>query len=67
MEEMSCGRRGETQKVGKRKKNRHREKAVHKYLMSVIKQKGLSQQNLEIFTEKRLMSYFSKEDLKDKN
>lgn len=65
---MSCGRRGETQKVGKgEKKNRHWEKAVHKYLMSVIKQRGLSQQNLEISTEKRLTSYFSKEDLKDKN
>lgn len=54
-------------KSAKGKKNRHWEKAVHKYLMSVIKQRGLSQQNLEISTEKRLTSYFSKEDLKDKN
>lgn len=34
--------------------------------MSVIKQKGQSHQNLEIFTENMLTSYFSKKDLKIK-
>lgn len=35
--------------------------------MSIIKQKGKSQQNIEILTENTLTYCFSKNDLKDKN
>lgn len=65
MKEVSCGRRGETQKGGKGKKQAPGESRTQ--IFNVHNKTGLSQQNLEIFTENRLTSYFSKEDLKDKN
>lgn len=65
MKEMSYSR--ETHRVGEKKKKKYWEKAVYKYLMSIIKQKGKSQQNIEILTENTLTYCFSKNDLKDKN